>query len=119
MSDYNKILILDKNLVLVMLSEQPRWAVGRKTMGRSAVGLMDGKVVVITGAGRGIGRSHALRFAAEGAKLVVNDVGLEIASGAEGSGVTQPTDERDAAVAGDVVDEIRARAVLRSPVEPT
>ncbi len=37
--------------------------------------LLDGKVVAITGAGGGIGRSHALAFAAEGARVVVNDVG--------------------------------------------
>ena len=37
--------------------------------------MMDGKVVVITGAGGGIGRAEALAFAAEGARVVVNDVG--------------------------------------------
>lgn len=36
---------------------------------------LDGRVVVITGAGRGIGREHALLMAAEGAKVVVNDLG--------------------------------------------
>ena len=39
------------------------------------MGLFDGKVVIITGAGGGIGRAHALQFAAEGAKVVVNDLG--------------------------------------------
>jgi NAD(P)-dependent dehydrogenase (short-subunit alcohol dehydrogenase family) len=39
------------------------------------MGIMDGRVVVITGAGRGLGREHALAFAAEGAKIVVNDLG--------------------------------------------
>ncbi|MCF2525661.1 SDR family oxidoreductase [Yinghuangia soli] len=39
------------------------------------MGICDGRVVVITGAGNGIGRSHALAFAAEGAKVVVNDLG--------------------------------------------
>ena len=38
-------------------------------------GLCAGRVVVITGAGRGIGREHALAFAAEGAQVVVNDLG--------------------------------------------
>jgi NAD(P)-dependent dehydrogenase (short-subunit alcohol dehydrogenase family) len=39
------------------------------------MGIVDGRVVIITGAGRGIGREHALAFAAEGAKVVVNDLG--------------------------------------------
>ncbi|CAM5687672.1 SDR family NAD(P)-dependent oxidoreductase OS=Streptomyces alboniger OX=132473 GN=CP975_30895 PE=3 SV=1 [Streptomyces alboniger] len=39
-------------------------------------GLCDGRVVVVTGAGRGLGRAHALAFAAEGARLVVNDLGV-------------------------------------------
>ena len=39
------------------------------------MGLLDGKVVIITGAGGGIGRAEALLFASEGARVVVNDVG--------------------------------------------
>ena len=39
------------------------------------MGLLDGKVAVITGAGGGLGRAHALLFAKEGAKVVVNDLG--------------------------------------------
>jgi NAD(P)-dependent dehydrogenase (short-subunit alcohol dehydrogenase family) len=38
-------------------------------------GINDGRIVVITGAGNGIGRQHALAFAASGAKVVVNDIG--------------------------------------------
>jgi NAD(P)-dependent dehydrogenase (short-subunit alcohol dehydrogenase family) len=36
---------------------------------------VDGRVVIVTGAGQGIGRAHALAFGAEGARVVVNDVG--------------------------------------------
>src|SRR5271166_3316276 len=46
------------------------------------MGALDGRVAIITGAGRGIGREHALLFAAEGAKVVVNDLGAAV----DGSG---------------------------------
>ncbi|MFO8010188.1 MAG: SDR family oxidoreductase [Dehalococcoidia bacterium] len=41
------------------------------------MGILDGKVAVVTGAGRGLGKSHVLALAKEGAKVVVNDVGVE------------------------------------------
>ncbi|MCT1884888.1 SDR family oxidoreductase [Dietzia cinnamea] len=47
------------------------------------MGICDGRVVIVTGAGRGIGREHVLAFAAEGAKVVVNDLG----AGLDGSDV--------------------------------
>jgi NAD(P)-dependent dehydrogenase (short-subunit alcohol dehydrogenase family) len=53
--------------------------------------------VVVTGAGRGIGRGEAIEFARQGAQVVVNDVGAEV----DGSGSSPGP-------AGDVVDEIRA-----------
>ena len=50
------------------------------------MGALDGRVAIITGAGRGIGREHALLFAAEGAKVVVNDLGA--ANDGSGADVT-------------------------------
>ncbi|MGH9217376.1 MAG: SDR family NAD(P)-dependent oxidoreductase, partial [Acidimicrobiales bacterium] len=60
-------------------------------------GICDGRVVIVTGAARGIGRAHALEFARQGAKLVVNDIGAEL----DGTGGSP-------AAAGAVVDEIVA-----------
>ncbi len=62
------------------------------------MGLYDGKVAIVTGAGRGIGRTHALLLASEGAAVVVNDLGGS--SGGEGA---------DATPAQQVVDEIEAK----------
>jgi NAD(P)-dependent dehydrogenase (short-subunit alcohol dehydrogenase family) len=59
--------------------------------------MLEGKVAVVTGAGRGIGRDIALQMAAQGAKVVVNDIGASVSG--EGS---------DASHGQQVVDEIKA-----------
>jgi NAD(P)-dependent dehydrogenase (short-subunit alcohol dehydrogenase family) len=65
--------------------------------GPIAMGILEGKVVIVTGAGGGIGRAHAHLFAREGARVVVNDVG----GARDGSGV-------DGSAANKVVEELNA-----------
>ena len=79
--------------------------------------MLEGKVAVVTGSGRGIGRDIALQMAAQGAKVVVNDIGASVSG--EGS---------DASPGQQVVDEIKAgggagraehRQRLRAGIPPT
>jgi len=58
--------------------------------------ILEGRTAIVTGAGRGIGRAHALELARQGARVVVNDFGVTIAG------------EKDASPADDVVAEIEA-----------
>ena len=88
------------------------------------MGLLDGRVAIVTGAGRGIGREHALALAREGAAVVVNDFGVSLAG--EGTGET-PAEEvvsEIEALAGravvntaDVADFGQAEAMVQQAVE--
>jgi 3-oxoacyl-[acyl-carrier protein] reductase len=66
-------------------------------MAEKSGGRLSGKVAIVTGSGRGIGRSEAMLLAAEGAKVVVNDVFLE-----------KRGEPDQHSIADDVVSEIRA-----------
>ena len=67
-------------------------------------GLCEGRVAIVTGGGRGIGREYCLMLAAEGAKVVVNDLG----GSAEGEG-------SDVKVADQVVAEIKKAGGIAVP----
>ena len=66
-------------------------------------GLLDGKVAIVTGAGGGIGREHALTFAREGAKVVVNDLGSDRHGGGKGAEMADKTVADIKAAGGEAV----------------
>src|SRR5918995_4901305 len=61
------------------------------------MGLLDGKVAIVTGAGHGVGRGEALELAAEGAKVIVNDLG--------GSVSGEGADKRAAEIVADIIKQ--------------
>ena len=88
------------------------------------MGSLDGRVAIITGAGRGIGREHALFFAGEGAKVVVNDLGgTNDGTGADITPAQQVAEEiramgGEAVVNGDnVADWEGAQRVVNQAIE--
>ena len=83
----------------------------------SAKKMLDGKVVIVTGAGRGIGRGIAMALADAGAKVVVNDLGAS--AGGEGDDTSPATEVVDkiAASGGEAVANFNSVAYSRSPAK--
>ncbi|MFW2386749.1 MAG: SDR family oxidoreductase [Polyangiales bacterium] len=87
-------------------------------------GICEGRVVIVTGAGRGIGREHALELARQGAKVVVNDLGVSNSGEGGGKGpadevVQEIRDMGGEAVANgaDVADWGQTEAMIRQAVD--
>ena len=87
-------------------------------------GICEGRVVIVTGAARGLGRAHALEFARQGAQLVVNDIGAELdGTGGSPTPIREVADEiaaggGDAVINGDdVADWFGARRLVGTALE--
>lgn len=85
--------------------------------------LLEGKVALVTGAGHGIGRAHALELAKHGAKVVVNDLGGAVTGGGSGRvadtvvNIIRARGGEAVSDFGDVSDEAAAEAMVRRGIE--
>ena len=87
-------------------------------------GICEGRVVIITGAARGIGREHALAFAREGGRVVVNDLGVERDGTGASTGPAQQVVDEIAALGGaavantdDITDWEGARRLVATAID--
>ena len=88
------------------------------------MGVCEGKVIIVTGAARGLGRAHALALANHGARVVVNDLGVERDGTAAVSGPAQEVVDEILAAGGeaiannaDVADWNQAEAMIQQAIE--